>query len=241
MSNIEKIFEKAKSVYGTGLYDDATLVFLFPELKHCVNDDARYKDEEWKVSPDNDRYEVSSMGRVRNRTRKNFMRHRVSQDGYHFVCLSLPSLGHGKYWSVARLVAHAFIPNPSNLPQVNHIDGNKSNNSASNLEWCTPKQNIIHGIQTGLIIKGYQQSWAKIKSEDYPVIIAMRMAGYPNKYIATKYNVCPSAIHYFFRYKPYLRLPNIDELKQEANNIVSRLPNPQKVYRKWKTINLWSL
>ena len=238
MTNAE-LLSKAKSVYGTGLYDDATLVFLFPELQSCENNEEKFKGEEWKVSPDNDRYEVSSMGRVRNRERKNCLRHKVSQDGYHRVCLSLPELKHGKFYPLHRLVANAFIPNPNNLPQVNHIDGNKSNNAASNLEWCTAKENIEHGIKSGLILKGYEQTWAKIKSEDYPIILAMRVAGYPNTDIAKKYNVHPGSIHHFFKRKPYLRFSDIGRLKDEVNTLVSQLPKPQKTYTKWEKIELW--
>lgn len=54
--------------------------------------------------------------------------------------------------AVHRLIALTFIPNPNNYPLVNHIDGNKGNNHARNLEWCTHKQNVVHAENNGLSI-----------------------------------------------------------------------------------------
>lgn len=55
-----------------------------------------------------------------------------------------------KHLTIHRLVAEAFIPNPNNLPQINHIDGNKNNNNVSNLEWCDNTYNQRHAYQNGL-------------------------------------------------------------------------------------------
>lgn len=68
--------------------------------------------------------------------------------GYHKVNLNID--GEEKLYSVHRLVATSFIPNPYNKPEVNHIDGNKDHNYDTNLEWATSKENIEHAVRTGL-------------------------------------------------------------------------------------------
>ena len=68
----------------------------------------------------------------------------VKKSGYTQVCLVKDKIK--KHLSVHRLVASHFIPNPSNKPQVNHIDGNKKNNKVSNLEWCTASENKLHAV-----------------------------------------------------------------------------------------------
>lgn len=67
-----------------------------------------------------------------------------------YMMVSLWKNNKGKAHYVHRLVAQTFLPNPNNLPEVNHIDGNKQNNSVSNLEWVTRKDNVTHAVSTGL-------------------------------------------------------------------------------------------
>ena len=71
-------------------------------------------------------------------------------DGYCRVDL-YDGFGNQSIKRVHRLVAEAFIPNPENKPQVNHIDGNKRNNDVTNLEWVTGSENMIHAYRTGLV------------------------------------------------------------------------------------------
>lgn len=102
-------------------------------------------------------YEVSNDGRVRTvghvtnnheippkelgvRTYKN----------QRYARVRLYKNGVPKDYMVHRLVAQAFVPNPDNKPQVNHLDGDRSNNSAENLEWCTASENQRHAYETGL-------------------------------------------------------------------------------------------
>ncbi len=89
-------------------------------------------------------YQVSNLGRVKsfNRGKERILKPCLDRYGYFHVTLS--KNGKQKGCTIHRLVATTFIPNPNNLPQINHIDGNKTNNKIENLEWCTAQENVTH-------------------------------------------------------------------------------------------------
>ncbi len=77
-----------------------------------------------------------------------YIKQTLKANGYSQVKLFKD--GVRKYYIVHRLVAKTFVPNPDNKPEVNHIDGNKQNNHASNLEWVTSRENQLHAFRLGL-------------------------------------------------------------------------------------------
>lgn len=114
-------------------------------------------------------YEVSNEGTIRSIDRKILQKngHKVVERfckgtlikpvtvrGYYKVSLSNGRRTLKKLVSVHRIVAIRFIPNPEGLPQVNHKDGDKTNNRVENLEWCTGSDNILHAFALGLSKRG---------------------------------------------------------------------------------------
>ena len=110
------------------------------------------KEEIWKdIEGYEGLYQVSNLGRVKrmrfinkntNIEKERIKSQKIRKDGYLEVALY--KNGKGKYIQVHRLVAKSFIPNPKKLPQVNHIDGIKTNNIVENLEWVSISDNAIH-------------------------------------------------------------------------------------------------
>lgn len=100
--------------------------------------------EIWKKINDYN-YEVSSLGRIRNIKTNRILKNIKTVHGYEEV--SLRKDNKAKIYKVHRLVAIAFIDNPENKAEVNHIDGKKNNNSLENLEWVTRNENQIHSYK----------------------------------------------------------------------------------------------
>lgn len=130
-------------------------------------------EEIWKdVDGYNGIYQVSNIGRVRSfiewkdRISENprILKPQSQKTGYVFVYLSKDNEHRAQ--RIHRLVADAFIPNPMNKPEVNHIDGNKKNNCVTNLELATRSENSKHAFRIGLrefTEKQYEQIMSRAK------------------------------------------------------------------------------
>lgn len=140
-------------------------------------------------------YLISSNGDVRNVKTDKFLKNSRSGNGY------LTCFVDGKNELLHRLLAETFIPNPDNLPCINHKDGNKLNNTLSNLEWCTYGENEKHAYKTGL--KKYshgkgEKSPSHKLNQDEVDYIRKNYKRYDKEFGATplskKFNVAPSCI-----------------------------------------------
>ena len=118
--------------------------------KVIENTNSRKQPEEWKPIPGYEGlYEVSNYGRVRSfKWSSNGKILSPCKDGSGYCFVNLCKDGKVKPRIIHRLVAEAFIPNPNNFPQVNHMDECKENNYFGNLEWCSPAYNISYGTRT---------------------------------------------------------------------------------------------
>lgn len=135
--------------------------------------------EQWKdIDGYEGLYQISSYGRVksfpRRATRGGIVKPSLSTSGY--LCTHLSKNGKVRTHQVHRLVAKHFICNPDNLPEVNHIDENKTNNHVSNLEWCTRVQNVRHGTAIERMVKAH----------DYKKVAAKSAANHDYREVARK-------------------------------------------------------
>ena len=122
-------------------------------------------------------------GRVWSCRTRKYLKPWIDRDGYHRV-----RLGDANHQGMHRLVANKYIPNPESKPFVNHINGIKSDNHVSNLEWVTQSENELHAYKTGLKNTGHL---SKLSPQDVTKILGSSEKG---SVLAKKYGVTPTRI-----------------------------------------------
>jgi hypothetical protein len=145
---------------------------------------ARVVKEKWKpIIGYEGYYEVSNHGRVRGLPRITSSNRPVlgrdkkaSFQGRGYLSAWLSKEGNESNCLIHRLVATAFLSNKSNLPEVNHKNGIKTDNGVWNLEWCTKSYNIKHGFAMGLMVskKGSKHPLSKLREKDVLEIRSMK-------------------------------------------------------------------
>ena len=114
--------------------------------------------------------------------------------GYRIHCMSIDSMVVG--FREHRIIAHALIPNPLNLPYINHKDSDKSNNRVENLEWCTAKQNTHHMIAAGKFNpQGEENPTARFTEKDVREFFRLKSEGVSGAEIARMYGCDKSTIN----------------------------------------------
>jgi len=137
-------------------------------------------------------YEVSNTGLIRNKINKKILSTSITNSKYLQVDLWINNKRIHQY--IHRLVALAFIDNPNNKLEVNHIDGNKLNNNVNNLEWVTHQENNQYAYDIGLRNKGSECSYSKYNDNQIHTVCKLLMEFIPIKLINKLTNVSTDLI-----------------------------------------------
>ena len=162
----------------------------------------------WKnVTDFEDVFEISDSGELRNKKTSKILKQHKRKSGYMQVATKLGGRnGTNVCFKIHRLVAESYLPNPLKLSDVNHKDGNKENNSVTNLEWTTHADNMQHAVDTGLIIPRPATSLRKLTDTEVAEIRSRAKAGCStNGYraLALEYSVSKRAIADIVNLKTY--------------------------------------
>jgi hypothetical protein len=148
-------------------------------------------------------YQVSDAGNVRSLDRVSASGHslkgkprKLRMDKYGYLVVGLTLNGAMKYKKIHRLVAQAFVNNPDRKPQVNHINGVKTDNAPSNLEWCTTRENTAHARENGLLRRGAGVSTAKLTSDDVQHIRWLAAEGVKHSVLAREWAVTQTNVRH---------------------------------------------
>jgi hypothetical protein len=162
--------------------------------------------EEWRtVAGFEGRYEVSNHGRVRSIARIPRIRKLGLASGYH--TLQLGPRGARHTYLIHRLVAQAFIPNPDNKPEVNHLHEPKTNNRADNLEWATRPENTEHAVINDLVGHGEAKPNHILTEVEVIELRILAAQGLSYVALAKRYNIHPVTASDAARRKTWKRVP----------------------------------
>jgi hypothetical protein len=148
--------------------------------------------EVWKQVR-NYNYSISNLGNLRNDA-SGLITKGSLQNGYRSFSLRHEGVVLGLF-KIHRLVAEVFIPNTLAKTQVNHLNGIRDDNRAENLEWATPRENVQHAYDTGLMLRGSGRPEAILTEVDIPEIIYYMSVGYKDAAIAAAYGVTRQTIN----------------------------------------------
>lgn len=149
-------------------------------------------------------YYATEDGHVYSGKTNKTISERMSNQGYMLINLSIDGIC--KTYSVHRLIAITFIPNPFNLPEINHKNGKKTDNRIENLEWVDTSRNIKHAYQNNLIhpARGKDTKYGRFDESDVITIRKLYKDGKSQYKLAKIYNVTRSAIQQIVNNKTYV-------------------------------------
>lgn len=122
------------------------------------------ENEVWKIMKEHSNYEVSNLGKIKNKTTGRIRKTSINNKGYEQFIVYIDKKP--KTFYVHRVVANNFLENFNNLPEVNHKDENKLNNCVDNLEWCDGCYNLHYGTRIERIINKKKPLYIKIIQKD---------------------------------------------------------------------------